>query len=47
MWIETMGNPVMERVVCSAITNDNMMRLARQLARISNQAINLRVTLLA
>jgi len=47
MWIERAGDPVMERIECKSLTNERLMRLARQIARITDQAINLQSPLLA
>lgn len=40
LWIERTGAPAMQRIENSNITQDHMMTLARQIARISNQAVN-------
>lgn len=47
LWIERMGAPSMERVESDSITDDHMMRLARQIARTTGQAINLQNPLLS
>jgi len=47
IWIERAGNPVMERHECKAVTNERLLRLARQIARISDQAVNQQSPLLA
>ncbi|MFH1159248.1 MAG: P-type DNA transfer ATPase VirB11 [Pseudomonadota bacterium] len=47
MWIERMGAPAMERREHKPVTHDAMMRLARQIARISDQAINMDSPLLS
>lgn len=40
VWVERMGAPAMQRFDNKAITTDHMMTLARQIARISDQAVN-------
>lgn len=47
LWIERAGSPSMERIESPAIDNDHMMRLARQVARTTGQAINLQNPLLS
>lgn len=47
LWIERMGAPSMERIESDSITDDHMMRLARQIARTTGQAINLQNPLLS
>jgi len=47
LWIERMGAPDMQRIENKAITSDHMMTLARQIARISDQAINQQSPLLS
>ena len=47
LWIERMGAPSMELIESSSITDDHMMRLARQIARTTGQAINLQNPLLS
>lgn len=40
VWVERMDAVAMQRIEASAITPDHMMTLARQIARISDQAVN-------
>jgi type IV secretion system protein VirB11 len=40
VWIERMGMPSMERIENDAITPDALQNLARQIARVSSQAVN-------
>jgi len=47
LWIERIGNPSMEKIDCADITKDHMMRLARQIANTTGQAINLQNPLLS
>ncbi len=47
VWIEKMGEPKMARYENAEITANHMTRLARQIARISDQAINLESPLLS
>ncbi len=47
LWIERAGNPSMEKIDCADITKDHMMRLARQIANTTGQAINLQNPLLS
>ena len=47
IWIERNGCPSMERVEAPSITDDHMMRLARQIARITNQAVSMQHPLLS
>lgn len=47
LWIERAGTPSMERIESADIDNDHMMRLARQVARTTGQAINLQNPLLS
>ncbi len=47
LWIERAGSPSMEKIDCPDITKDHMMRLARQIANTTGQAINLQNPLLS
>lgn len=47
LWIERNGSSSMNRIESGSITNDHMMRLARQIARITNQAISMQHPLLS
>lgn len=47
LWIERAGSPSMEKIDCADITKDHMMRLARQIANTTGQAINLQNPLLS
>ncbi len=47
LWIERTGKFSMERIESDFITNDHMIRLARQIARTTNQAINSQAPLLS
>lgn len=47
LWIERIGSPSMEKIDCADITKDHMMRLARQIANTTGQAINLQNPLLS
>lgn len=47
LWIERNGSPSMKRIESDSITNDHMMRLARQIARTTNQAISMQHPLLS
>ena len=47
LWIERAGKPSMEQIECAAITKDHMMRLAKQIASNTNQAINTQNPLLS
>ena len=40
VWIERLGSPAMERFENKGITSDRLIRLARQIARISDQAVS-------
>ena len=47
LWLERAGSPAMERIACPAINNERLMRLARQIARITDQAVNTQNPLLS
>jgi type IV secretion system protein VirB11 len=47
VWIERMDAPTMQRIEDGNITTDHMMTLARQIARISDQAVNQQSPLLS
>lgn len=47
LWIERAGSPSMEKIASADITKDHMMRLARQIANTTGQAINLQNPLLS
>ena len=40
IWIENMGAPAMQRIENHALTPDHLTTLARQIARVSDQAVN-------
>lgn len=40
IWVERAGDAVMQRMECAAVTDESLMRLARQVARITAQAVN-------